>query len=320
MKDQSYPPIYVINLKRTPERKLNIKRQLDALNLKYRFIEAVDKYQLDSKIERTVIARQLGISEFNMESLYKACIAATEVGTGALACALSHTKIYNLMIENNTSKACVLEDDAYILPVFPEILVHAQKVPWDILMLFHYSTFTVDIISRLFIGRKFNTKLNLSLFNLCRYFYRLVCYKRYYPHLNPHTVRWIISTTVKYLLLRVPAKLFNIKITKYATRLWWHIGALPVSDRSTWYRTIPDYYIARAYRDSNEKCHIKSAVAYMLTKSAATKLKNEVIIPRKPLAIDSIINNLSPTSSALYLSIPPCVKMANIGNLSTREH
>ena len=137
----SYPPIYVINLKRIPERKLHMQRQLDALNLKYQFIEAVDKYELDSKIGRTVIARQLGISEFNMESLYIACIA-TKRGTGTLATALSHTKIYNLMIKNNISKACVLEDDAYLLPVFPKILVDAQKVPWDILMLPHYSAFT----------------------------------------------------------------------------------------------------------------------------------------------------------------------------------
>ena len=295
----SYPPIYVINLQRTPERKLYMQRQLDALNLKYQFVEAVDKYKLDSKIERTVIARQLGISELNMESLYKACIA-TKVGTGTLACTLSHTKIYNLMIENNISKACVLEDDAYILPVFPEILIDAQKVPWDILMFFHYSEYTWDIMSQ----------MTVSISGLCRYFYRLVRYKKHFPHLNPHTARSIILTTAKWFSLKV-LRLFNLKISQNDMIICYALGALPIQDRSTWHRTISNYYITRPYNYRNPR--MKSATAYMLTKSAAIKWRNEAITPLLlPLSMDGIdgmINKLSAAGLNLYISLPQCVNM-----------
>ena len=37
-------PIYVISLRRTPERRLYMQRQLDSLGLKYQWIEAVDAY------------------------------------------------------------------------------------------------------------------------------------------------------------------------------------------------------------------------------------------------------------------------------------
>ena len=296
----SYPPIYVINLQRVPERKLHMQRQLDALNLKYWFIEAVDKYELDSKIGRTIIARQLGISEFNMESLYKACIAAGGIGTGNFACTLSHIKAYNLMIENNISKACVLEDDAYILPVFPKILVAAQKVPWDILMLFHHSEYSRGIISQ----------MTVSVSSLCFCVYRLVRYKKYFPYLNPYIVRSIILTTAKWLSLKV-LKLFNLKISQNDMIIYYAIGALPIQDRSTWYRTISNYHIAKPHNFIDPK--LKSATAYMLTKSAAIKWRNKAVTPSPVMAdgIDDITNKLSAKGLNLCICLPQCVNMTH---------
>ena len=104
--NMSYPPIYIINLKRTPERKLYMQRQLDALNLNYRFIEAIDKYDLVSKTYRATIARQLDIPESQMESLYedhaKSRISTDKElrlarGLGVLGCLLSHVKVYNII-------------------------------------------------------------------------------------------------------------------------------------------------------------------------------------------------------------------------------
>ena len=123
----SCPPIYVINLKRTPERKLYMQRQLDALNLNYQFIEAVDKYDLVSKTYRTALARQLDIDESHMEFLYRSWseinfLTNPSRRLGSLGCLLSHVKVYNLMIDNKIPKACVLEDDACLPSVFPEIL------------------------------------------------------------------------------------------------------------------------------------------------------------------------------------------------------
>ena len=129
-------PIYVINLKRTPERKLYIQRQLDALNLSYSFVDAIDRYDIQSPTYCVEIARLLGIDEAIIESkLYSE-------SHGNMACALSHIKAYNLMRENNDQVACILEDDAIISPDFLEILRAAQKVPWDILMLSNQSRTT----------------------------------------------------------------------------------------------------------------------------------------------------------------------------------
>ena len=317
----SCPPIYVINLKRTPERRLYMQRQLDALNLNYQFIEAVDKYDLVSKTYRTALARQLDIDESQMEFLYRAFLKKRSLlkktrlsfrGLGALGCLLSHVKVYNLMIDNNVPKACVLEDDAYLLPVFPKILVAAQKVPWDILMLFYHSTWLKDIIFPMFVGARAGKDLKLNLSNLCRYFYKLLCYKRYFPHLNPYIIRRIISIIAKYLSWTVSIKPFHLEVKIRRTcggEIMRKIAGIPVSDRSTWYRVISNYYIARPYR-GHKRPRLLSTTAYMLTKSAAIKWRNKAVVGQsKEIEADSIINTLDLN---LYISVPPCVENTDV--------
>ena len=142
----TFPPIYVINLKRTPERRLYIQRQLDALGLKYEFVDVddIDKYEMKSKAYRLRIARSLGIDKSLIENKYAAIIdhAKTEkdknwenANLGQLAIVLNHIKIYDLMVENDVEWACILEDDARLLPTFAEVLKIAPKLEWDILLL-----------------------------------------------------------------------------------------------------------------------------------------------------------------------------------------
>ena len=135
-------PIYIINLKRNPERKLFMQRQLDAFNLDYQFVEAIDKYDLESRQCRARIVRSLGIDETNLEHKYSRFIGRFKVdegygpeGLGQLACLLSHIKAYNLILKNNDSTACILEDDTYLLPTFSAVLKVATESSWDILML-----------------------------------------------------------------------------------------------------------------------------------------------------------------------------------------
>ena len=58
-------PIYIIHLKRNPERSFYIQRQLDAFGLDYRFVEVdvLDKYELESKAYRIRVAHMLGIDK-----------------------------------------------------------------------------------------------------------------------------------------------------------------------------------------------------------------------------------------------------------------
>ena len=113
-------PIYIINLRRTPERRLQIQRQLDAFGLAYRFIEAVDSHDLSTN---------------ELNDLYPA-------GNAALACTLSHIKCYDEIIKNKHPIGCILEDDAELLPSFPDILgsKKLRNKNWDVLLLAHHIT------------------------------------------------------------------------------------------------------------------------------------------------------------------------------------
>ena len=143
-------PIYIISLSRTPERRLHIQRQLDALRLEYSFVDVddIDKYQLESKTYRNQIAELLGIDESVLEDQYTAVIDYVKTqykkeeyeqqkndNLGQIAIILSHIKIYDLIIKNDIDAACILEDDATLLPTFPEVLQTANKLEWDILLL-----------------------------------------------------------------------------------------------------------------------------------------------------------------------------------------
>ena len=135
MNNQPYP-IYVISLKRCPERRLHVQRQLDALGLSYRFVDAIDKYDLKSPEYRAEIEHRLGL---NKDTIDRECAAYLY---SHVACSLSHVKAYSLMAEQNDAAACILEDDIVISPDFPKILHAAQKASWDVLMLSNHSRTT----------------------------------------------------------------------------------------------------------------------------------------------------------------------------------
>ena len=129
MSTNSYP-IYVISLKRTPERRLYMQRQLDALNLDYQCVDAIDSHDLKSPEYQAEVFDSLGIdgyiTKFNEHINRK---------IGKASCIFSHMKAHRLMMKHNYSAACVLEDDVRISPDFAGILRLAQKKSWDLLML-----------------------------------------------------------------------------------------------------------------------------------------------------------------------------------------
>ena len=139
-------PIYIISLSRTPERRLHMQRQLDTFGLEYEFVDVddIDKHGLESRAYRMRIARQLDIKESTLESKYAVIIDYAKTkkdknwkneNLGSFVIALSHIRIYNLMVKNGIEWACILEDDAMLLPTFPEVLKIAPKLEWDILLL-----------------------------------------------------------------------------------------------------------------------------------------------------------------------------------------
>ena len=321
----SHPPIYIINLKRSPERKLHIQRQLDALNLNYEFVEAIDKYDLKSKAYRAEIANQLDIDETDMELLYKAGFI------GTVACLLSHIKAQDLVVKNNARYACILEDDAHILSTFPNMLTVAEKVPWDVLMLSSQTRYIRRILREFYCSRSFS------------FIHKLIRYEKYYPELNPFTARSIAIKFSQLVLERLQNKM-NIKtfqksgyytedqkLQRSIMHLACEIGGLPDQNRRSWNKVMRGHYICTPYkgRKTSEKYPspfltqsmklsqnhfaMASAMAYMLTPSAACKWKQKAILSVKEtgrlLQIDCTPFELYQKNDlSLYIVIPPCVR------------
>ena len=319
-------PIYIISLKRTPERKLYIQRQLDALKLSYQFVEGIDKYDLCAEENRTNIARQLDIDKADMESIYK-----NRTNIGPVACMLSHLKVHSLMIKRNIPAACILEDDCWVLSSLPEILAACQKVPGDIFMLSSQSS----IIA--YIGRGFLREKKLKIVRLLISVYKLMRYKKYWPELNPYTLRSTAQCVVKHLYLKylrkIKAKLFRIEYKEEETRdettFAVEIGALPIQDKAAWHKITPNHDMANPLIGERDSIPISitSCMAYVLTGSAAVKWKQAAIdlsrrmkemrmpgylIPgyaSQNLEIDHIPRYLYCKGALkLYVFVPPCIR------------
>ena len=277
----SIPPVYVINLKRAPERKLNIQRQLDAFDLSYQFIEAVDGFELYDKDYRTAAAEQAGIDKSEMEYLHN----SNNWHGGKIGCQLSHLKVYNLMIKNNIPIACVLEDDAYLMPTFPKMLTISQEVPYEVLMFSHYSRMFLNLIEPLKSG-----------YSRPRFLYKLMRYKKYYPQLNSYIVRLMILKTLSFYFERF----FTGQVKcAYTSR----IGAIPETDKSSWHKTSFKHYITRPH---SSNILIASSMGYMLTLQGAIKWKKEGLSD----TIDRIPYNLYQKGEInLRILVPPCALM-----------
>ena len=321
-------PIYVINLKRTPERKLHIQRQLDALNLSYSVVDAVDKYDLSYPAYRAEIARLSGIDEVIIK---RRC---TSYFYDHFASALSHVKVYNLMKERNEPVACILEDDAVLSPDFLAILCAAQKMSWDILMLSSHSRTIRHIPAmNLDIHKNLETfpDIDCSLFPRLR---KIKWFRRLLP-LTPASqsqLDWTFIPKLEWYLLillshsRTSNTLFKYFINAYKLLLKLYnpnhhrllkkekeheysyvackIGGLPV--RSSQQTLYEDYDMAIPAELPT------SGMAYLLTLSMADKCK-EVVNSEKRILIDAIPWYLYNRDGVrLRIVTPPCVSASAV--------
>ena len=94
---------YIVNLKKHPKRKANIVRELKRQGIKnFKVIEAIDGYRIKkSEIKKIIYKNHRGINKWN-----------SKMSKGQLGCALSHLKIYKLILKDRFDVALILEDDA----------------------------------------------------------------------------------------------------------------------------------------------------------------------------------------------------------------
>jgi glycosyl transferase family 25 len=100
---------YVINLKRSPERRINMTAQLTTHGIDYEIVEAVDGRQLDLTDPEVInsIAPSFRAAEWFLPT--------------HVACAMSHLSAYRKILDDGLPWALVMEDDVTIPAGLPAI-------------------------------------------------------------------------------------------------------------------------------------------------------------------------------------------------------
>ena len=103
--------VYVINLARSPERRAHMVRELRKAGLDHEFVEGVEGRGLDLSDSGLVDQAWVGKSPF---------------WSGVVGCYLSHLNVHKKLLEADTERALVLEDDV-ILPPDMSALIEAAS-------------------------------------------------------------------------------------------------------------------------------------------------------------------------------------------------
>ncbi|MEL7027449.1 MAG: glycosyltransferase family 25 protein, partial [Pseudomonadota bacterium] len=104
-------PIFIISLRDATERRNAVTRRLSAIGLTGQFIDAVDgRNGLPSEFE-TLIDRASAAAHFHRD-----------LSDAEFACAFSHRRVYQRILDDGLEGAIVLEDDAVPQPGFVEFL------------------------------------------------------------------------------------------------------------------------------------------------------------------------------------------------------
>lgn len=115
------PPIWVVNLERSSERRRFMQEQFAALNLSYRIINATDGKKLSRE----------ELQKYSKRHALK--FKRRELSTGEIGCALTHAKIYQQMLDENIDEVLILEDDIVLTQDLFDVLLQRRKFPpeWE---------------------------------------------------------------------------------------------------------------------------------------------------------------------------------------------
>ena len=118
----SFPPVFVISLDEAADRRKRTGEHLDGLGLAHTFVAAIDGRQTDP----------------NVHPLYDGCrrrlFFGKDLTGGEMGCLLSHRLVLQKIVADGLDVALVLEDDAVLDPVFPDIVreLMARRESWKL--------------------------------------------------------------------------------------------------------------------------------------------------------------------------------------------
>lgn len=121
--------IFIVNLKKDKNKKEYIKQLCNKHNLQAIFVNAVYGKELSKDFINKVYSKDDAIKKFGRE-----------LDRGEIGCALSHRKIYEIMLQENISYALILEDDIEFDQGLVEVMKHKSEFPnnWEIVLLGHH--------------------------------------------------------------------------------------------------------------------------------------------------------------------------------------
>ena len=128
MTADTFPPVFVINLEKSADRRANMTAQLTPLHIDYTFFKATNGHALD--IDTMPIYDKMRRRLYFGRGLTK----------GEIGCLLSHKAVYQHMVDNNIDRAIIFEDDVSIEPNFPQLIheIIAAPVQWDLIRFLAY--------------------------------------------------------------------------------------------------------------------------------------------------------------------------------------
>lgn len=123
-----FPPVFVVNLETSTDRRKFISDQLDKLGIPFEIFPAVDGRKLPQAEVDAGYDSEGSVSFFGRE-----------LTRGEIGCSWSHLNIYRKMVEDNIEEAMILEDDVILCDELPEILSREPEFPedWELMFLSH---------------------------------------------------------------------------------------------------------------------------------------------------------------------------------------
>ena len=116
---QNIPKTFVVNLERSPDRRLHMETHLADLEIPFEFFTGTDGERL-TKQERKLYSNTMAVKVFGRK------LHHNEIG-----CSLSHYYLYKLIVKQRLSEALILEDDVILHPDFGGILRNRSAFPED---------------------------------------------------------------------------------------------------------------------------------------------------------------------------------------------
>ncbi len=173
-----FPPIWVLNLRRSTQRRNRIASHLDELGIRFEIIEAIDG--------RTLTAEECARST-DAEKTRR--FLGRDLTPTEIACSLSHRMLYQKQLDEGWESVVILEDDAVVDPAFLEVINLRDALPrdWELVSFYRGDT-RVSFWGSRPLGRRRCVKFASMAFGAVGYMLRLSGARKLLSHGDPVSV------------------------------------------------------------------------------------------------------------------------------------